>query len=92
MRNLALLLPCIFLLSIGQKSLAADDFKRLFHEAQILMFNENYEVALPILIKLDSMQANNANILYQIGILIGKVQHIISVLQPTPFSNVIPVL
>jgi len=31
------------------------------------MFNENYEVALPILIKLDSMQANNANILYQIG-------------------------
>jgi len=67
MRNLVLLLPCILLLCIGQKSIAGDDFKKLFHEAQILMFNENYEVALPILIKLDSMQANNANILYQIG-------------------------
>ncbi len=50
-----------------KKTFAADDFKKLFYEAQGLMYNESYEFALPILLKLDSMQADNANILYQIG-------------------------
>ena len=67
MRNLVLIITFIFLFGTGQKALAGDDFKKLFHDAQILMFNENYEFALPVLLKLDSMQANNANILYQIG-------------------------
>ncbi|MBL4651620.1 MAG: OmpA family protein [Flavobacteriales bacterium] len=67
MRKLVLFLPCLFLLGFGQITFAADDFKKLFHEAQGLMFNENYEFALPVLLKLDSMQPNNANIQFQIG-------------------------
>ena len=67
MRKLTLILPYIFLLGFSQIANAADDFKKLFHEAQGLMFHENYEYALPVLLKLDSMQAGNANILFQIG-------------------------
>lgn len=67
MRKLALILPFLCILGWSKKTFAADDFKKLFYEAQGLMYDESYEFALPILLKLDSMQANNANILYQIG-------------------------
>jgi tetratricopeptide (TPR) repeat protein len=45
----------------------SDDFKRLFSEATLDLYNENYESALKKLQELNKMDAQNSNILFQIG-------------------------
>lgn len=45
-----------------------DDYKKTFEEAEVFFSNENYPAALPLYIKLDSMEKGNANTNFKIGL------------------------
>lgn len=55
------------ILALGNLIYAQDSFKEKFEKAFLLLSNENYSEALPVLIEMEAMDKENANTLFSIG-------------------------
>ncbi|HEY0029580.1 MAG TPA: hypothetical protein VGC65_02385 [Bacteroidia bacterium] len=60
-------LLCLFLL-VGFRLSAGGNYKATYKEAEEYFVNENYTAALPLYLQLDSLEKDNANINFKIGL------------------------